>query len=79
MRFDVDGWYGIFAPKGTAATAVTTVNREIARLLTEPALREPLAKLNIADEPLKSPAEFAKTVADDYAVWRAIVRTINVR
>lgn len=74
-----DGWYGVFAPKGTPASVVTLLNKEINRLLTSPELQERLVQLNVLNPPIKSPAEFAKTVRDELAQWEKIVRSANAK
>ena len=79
VEFTTDGWYGFFAPKGTPPALVSLLNQEVNRLLTSDALRERLLQLNIANAPLKSPQEFAKTVRDDLAVWDQIARASNIR
>lgn len=79
FAFTTDGWYGLFAPKGTPAPVVALLNQEVTRLLTSPALRERLLQLNIADSPIKSPEAFARTVKDDLAVWEQIARSANIK
>jgi tripartite-type tricarboxylate transporter receptor subunit TctC len=78
VNFEIDGWYGLFAPRGTPAGVVERLNQEVARVLTAPALRERLAQLNVADTPRKSSAQFAKTVRDDFSTWREIVISNNI-
>jgi tripartite-type tricarboxylate transporter receptor subunit TctC len=79
VDFTTDGWYGFFAPKGTPAALVSLLNQEVNRLLTSDAMREKLLQLNIANAPLKSPQEFARTVREDHAVWEQIARSANIR
>lgn len=79
VDFTTDGWYGVFAPKGTPAPIVALLNQEVTRLLASPALRERLLQLNIADAPVKSPEAFARTVKDDLAVWEQIARSASIK
>ena len=79
VDFTTDGWYGLFAPKGTPAPVVALLNREVNRLLASSELRERLLQLNIANAPVKTPEEFAKTVKDDLKVWEQIARGASVR
>jgi tripartite-type tricarboxylate transporter receptor subunit TctC len=74
-----DGWYGVFAPKGTPPAVVALLNQEVARILASPAMREKLLQLNIADAPLKSPEQFAKTVRDDLAFWQRIAQAASIK
>ena len=79
VDFRTDGWYGLFAPKGTPAPVVAFLNKEVNRLLALPELRDRLLQLNIANAPVKSPDEFAKTVNDDLKVWEQIARSADIR
>ena len=79
VDFTTDGWYGLFAPKGTPAPVVALLNQEVNRLLASSELRERLLQLNIANAPVKSPEEFAKTVKDDLKVWEQIARGASIR
>lgn len=79
VEFTTDGWYGLFGPKGMPAPVVALLNQEVNRLLTSSAMRERLLQLNVADAPVKSPEEFAKTVKDDLNVWEQIARSGNIK
>ena len=79
IAFTTDAWYGVFVPKGTPAAVVETLHREIHGALTAPELRERLLQLNLANLPLKTPAQFAQTVTDDLKTWRWIAERHNIR
>jgi tripartite-type tricarboxylate transporter receptor subunit TctC len=79
IDFTTDGWYGLFAPKGTPAPVVALLNQEVNRLLASPELRDRLLQLNIANAPVKSPDEFAKTVRDDLKVWEQIAQSASIK
>jgi tripartite-type tricarboxylate transporter receptor subunit TctC len=79
IDFRTDGWYGVFAPKGTPAPVVALLNQEVNRLLASPELRDRLLQLNIGNPPVKSPEEFAKTVRDDLKVWEQIAQRADIR
>lgn len=79
IPFTTDAWYGVFVPKGTPAPIVDTLHREIHATLTAPEVRERLAQLNLANLPLKTPAQFAQTVAEDLKVWREIAQRHQIR
>ena len=78
VDFKTDGWYGVFAPKGTPPSVVALLNLEINRLLASPELRDRLLQLNIANAPLKSSEEFAQTVRDDLQVWEQIAQSSKI-
>ncbi|MGJ7506472.1 Bug family tripartite tricarboxylate transporter substrate binding protein [Variovorax sp. GT1P44] len=79
IGFTTDGWYGLFAPKGTPPAVVSLLNQEVTKILASAALRDRLLQLNIADAPVKSPREFSKTIEDDLAVWEQIARSSSIK
>ncbi|GAB3103258.1 Bug family tripartite tricarboxylate transporter substrate binding protein [Cupriavidus yeoncheonensis] len=75
-----EGWYGLFTPKGTPPRIVTTLNREINKALRSPALASRFQQLNmVAEPPLTSPEEFARTVRNDYATWANVVKVNKIQ
>ncbi|WP_444633616.1 Bug family tripartite tricarboxylate transporter substrate binding protein [Cupriavidus oxalaticus] len=75
-----EGWYGLFVPKGTPREIIVTLNREINRALRAPALTTRFQQLNMmADPPLTTPEEFARTVRNDYATWASVVKVNGIR
>ena len=76
--YDAGGWFGLFAPKGTPAEIVDSLNKEINATLAEPKMKARLADLG--GEPLPgSPAEFAKVVAEDKEKWADVIRTAGIK
>src|SRR6185295_4460156 len=62
--YEVTGWLGFGAPKGTPAEVVDKLNREINAVLADPVIRARM--LELGSEPLAgSPADFGKLVADE--------------
>lgn len=74
-QLGADGWYGVFAPAGTAPAIVQRLNTEINRILAAPAMRPTFQTWNMSEPPIKTPAEFAQTLRDDVGIWGAIART----
>lgn len=71
-------WFGLTAPKGTPPEAIEWMNREVARALTVPAVRERLAAQGASPLTL-SPAEFGRLMRDDTARWGTIIRNAGIR
>ncbi|AMO24511.1 tripartite tricarboxylate transporter substrate binding protein [Ramlibacter solisilvae] len=74
FKFDTDGWFAMFAPKGTPAAVANLLNREIANALAAPELQARLLQFNMANPPRKTPEQFAQTIRDDLKVWTKIVQ-----
>lgn len=67
------GFFGIYAPAGTPASAVTTWNAALHRVLQLPDLRERLGALAFVPR-ASTPEELAKLARDDAAVWGPVVK-----
>jgi len=71
--FDVNPWFGLFAPAGTPAAIVSQLNREINELLATPDVRARFAGQGAV--PLaSSPAEFAALLKQDIEKWAKVVK-----
>jgi len=71
-------WYGFFAPAGTPAATVERQNREIARVVSDAALRERLDALDIAPA-APEPAAFARFVREDSERWGTVIRATGFK
>jgi tripartite-type tricarboxylate transporter receptor subunit TctC len=74
----VQGWFGIFAPKGTPAAIVQRFNSEIAsEAMADPVVRKRVIEtpgLQVVGNAGKSAAEFAKFVREEVDVYARLVR-----
>lgn len=76
--FDVSSWYGIFAPAGTPASVVTTVNAEVNKLLASPEMQAAIQAQGAEPESL-SAAQFSTLLKTDYAKWKGIVEASGAK
>lgn len=74
FKFDADGWYAVFAPKGTPAAIANVLNKAVADALAAPDLQSRFLQFNMANPPRKTPEQFAQTIRDDLKVWTKIVQ-----
>jgi tripartite-type tricarboxylate transporter receptor subunit TctC len=71
--YEINNWYGVFVPAGTAGDIVQRLNAETVRALKKPELRAKLIAAGL--EPMwNSPTEFAAYVRFETAKWGKIVR-----
>lgn len=78
--FQTVQWSGIYAPAGTPAAIVTRLNREVARILQEPALQKRMVEVGF--DPVSgdnTPRQWAALVADEVDKWSGIVRTVGLK
>ena len=74
--FESGTWYGLTSPRGTPATAINALNREmIAALKTE--VREKLAAIGVDVAP-STPKEFTAYMRAEIAKWSSIIKEAGI-
>ncbi len=76
--FDVSTWYGVFAPAGTPAAVVTTLNTEINKLLATPDMKAAIQAQG-AESQAMTPAQLSTLLKNDYAKWKGIVEASGAK
>jgi tripartite-type tricarboxylate transporter receptor subunit TctC len=71
-------WSGIAAPAGTPKDVVARLNREIAKILTQPDIRDKLAQAG-ADPVGGSPQEFAEHIRVEREKWSKLIRERDIK
>jgi tripartite-type tricarboxylate transporter receptor subunit TctC len=75
---DAREWYGIIAPVGTPAEAITKLNASVVRALREPDIQKRLQPLG--QRPVTSTsAEFGDFIRNEYARWGRIVKSTGAK
>lgn len=76
--FEAYEWNGVFAPHGTPAAIVQKLNAGLNEAIASPMVKERFAQLNIESR-ANTPAEFAKFVQDQMALWSKVVKDANIK
>jgi len=77
--FDVAGWYGVLAPKGTPRPIVDKANRELNAVIAAPAYRKRVAELGaVASDPI-TPEAFRAIWRAEAERWGALIRRIGLK
>jgi tripartite-type tricarboxylate transporter receptor subunit TctC len=76
--YDTSQWYGINAPKNTAAEIVDKLNKEINAALADPKMKARLADLGGAVLP-GSPGEYGSLIAEDTEKWAKVVKFAGIK
>ncbi|MBK6470813.1 MAG: tripartite tricarboxylate transporter substrate binding protein [Betaproteobacteria bacterium] len=71
--FEAGSWFGFFAPKGTPAEVVATLNKAVNEIIAVPAMEAALIKEG-ADPVGGTPAQFAAFTQREFEKWRVVVR-----
>jgi tripartite-type tricarboxylate transporter receptor subunit TctC len=76
--YEVAPWFGVLAPAGTSPAIIDKVQKEIARVLELPDVKEKLT--GIGAEPIGStPEAFASHLTTETAKWDALVKKAGIR
>ena len=77
--FDVAGWYGVLAPKGTPRAIVEKANRELNAVIGSAAYRERVLGMGaVAADPM-TPEAFRDLYRAEAAQWGALIRKIGLK
>jgi len=77
--FEVIGWNGFVAPKGTPAAIIARLNALIRAGLEDGELRARLTAAGYEPAAANSPEEFARFIAADIRKWTQIVTKANIK
>ena len=76
--FESSTWFGVMGPAGLPAAVVNTVNAEVNRALTLPALKSELEGQGLVLNPSSS-EEFARLIRADITRWGQVVKASGAR
>ena len=74
---EMDIWFGVWAPNGISPEVIARLNRELARALVQPAIRQRFADLGAEPAPMDAPA-FRKLLDDEGKVLTALIKDRKV-
>jgi tripartite-type tricarboxylate transporter receptor subunit TctC len=72
-------WFGLVAPAGTPAAAISRVHAAVQRALASPALQQTLAGQGLYPTDLKTPEQFGTQIRDEIARMRNVAKFASVR
>ena len=75
--FEMELWWGLFAPPGLPDAMTQHLNTEVQSIIADPEMRARFDQEGAAPTP-GTPADFAKIVAADLATIRTLARTRNI-
>jgi tripartite-type tricarboxylate transporter receptor subunit TctC len=75
--FEVNVWYGLFAPRATPPAIIDRISSDVTTLLRSQEMRERLLALGV-DAEGGTPAEFRRYFRNDVEKWRKVVKAAGV-
>ena len=76
--FDVNAWFGLFAPAGTPREVIARLNTETVKALRQPATRERLESVGLKPAP-GTPEAFADFIRGELERWAKVAKAANLR
>jgi tripartite-type tricarboxylate transporter receptor subunit TctC len=76
--FEINAWFGVFAPAGTPRPVIEKLNAEMARIMSDPAVQEKLLQQGV-DPVHGSPEDLAVLQKADLVKWRAAVEAAGAK
>jgi tripartite-type tricarboxylate transporter receptor subunit TctC len=76
--YEVNTWYGVFAPAGTPRPVVDKLNQTLARIFATPDARAKIAAVG-AGAFTNSPEQFAQAISRERAKWAKIIVESDIR
>jgi tripartite-type tricarboxylate transporter receptor subunit TctC len=76
-KLNVDMWYGIFAPPGTAPDYIARLNRELNDILASPEVKTAFQSQGM-DPATGTPEEFRRLVVQDAGRWANLIKAQHI-
>lgn len=76
--FDVNAWFGLFAPAGTPREIVMRLYADSGNALRQPAIRDRLQNMGLNPAP-NTPEEFAQFIRAELDRWAKVAKAVNIR
>ena len=78
VGFEVNNWYGLYAPAGTPKDIVTRLNTEVVKTLAMPDVKARLLDAGIIATS-SSPEAFAAYTREETQKWGKVVKDANIK
>lgn len=75
--YEVNQWYGIMAPAGTAKAILDRLHQEITRAVTSPKVTQQFTNLGVVPT-TNTPVEFLDMIKSEMAKWAKVIRAAKI-
>ena len=76
---ELDGWFVVVAPKGTAAPVIAKMNEAIGEFLKLDATKKRMLDIGLATSGAGTPESTAAFIAKQQEVWRALAKELDIQ
>ena len=78
-RFELDNFYGIYAPHGIAPAILNALNNEVAAIMNSPEMAQAIAADGAEVAPPVAPAEFKTKFARQIDMWENFIKRTGIK
>ena len=78
-KFEMDNFYGIYAPHGIPSVILLTLNKEIAAIMNSPEMSQAVAADGAEVAPPASPADFSLKFSRQIDMWENFIKKTNIK
>ena len=73
-----DSWVGVLVPAGTSKEIITSLHREVVKIMALPDMKERLPALGF-DPVASTPEEFSQRIKIELETWAKVIRAANIK
>jgi tripartite-type tricarboxylate transporter receptor subunit TctC len=77
--FEAKSWFGLAAPAGTPADIIKKINKDVAKVLSDPAFADRYLAAQGLESIVSSPEQFVTFIRDETAKWGKVVKDANIK
>ena len=77
-NFNLEVWFGLFAPAGTPHDVVARLNEAIGKVLAMPDIKARFEQAGALAAP-STPEQLGTRIADEYASWAAVIKDAGIK
>jgi tripartite-type tricarboxylate transporter receptor subunit TctC len=77
--FEAKSWFGLAAPAGTPADIIKKINKDVAKVLSDPAFADRYLAAQGLESIVSSPEQFVTFIRDETVKWGKVVKDANIK
>ncbi|HEY6383910.1 MAG TPA: tripartite tricarboxylate transporter substrate binding protein [Pseudolabrys sp.] len=77
--FEAKSWFGLAAPAGTPADIIKKINKDVAKVLSDPAFADRYLAAQGLESIVSSPEQFVTFIRDETVKWGKVVKNANIK
>jgi tripartite-type tricarboxylate transporter receptor subunit TctC len=77
--FEAKSWFGLAAPAGTPADIIKKINKDVAKVLSDPAFADRYLAAQGLESIVSSPEQFVTFIRDETVKWGKVAKDANIK